>query len=540
MNASPPSQAELDQHPRLTGALAIYNRAFRNHIGVVLRRKLGPDWWRNGIVQRISGIQEVIERSDLEAEPTDEDALSLLEPKDYYWIVKEHRENFPELDRAGSHRIAKIGGRPGTLMHEVADWRNVWAHPPSRLEPAAVDRAVDAMIRLVRLFDSDARAELLKLSSQATTQHEPEQSPNATAKAGTEARRIVQQARTRPRGARSEAERDAIGSGTRAETTRKQARQKVHPSVASRSKALVTPEDRDKLDRIQRRVRELQEQETKAQADLKAASHNIRVLERRAGAMERRATEKAKQLVTAARVEAEAIRQRPQRSETFRALLRSATADAEREAVTIVGQAKDEAKTIVARGKAEARKAVDEANQRAASIIKEAKQVAVAAAEVAAPERRADRIRRPAYRESDSASGVPRRVGPPAEPSPRRNFSAGGDRTETPHPLDGFRRRFRPARSGNGYFLPLRVNGWWLNCWVGTQRDSHRAVVFAPEKNKVKAQDSPLIEQDCNSEDHAFEWLRDAEASGRIKREARHAIGVYERFGNHEDDEISY
>lgn len=92
---------------------------------------------------------------------------------------------------------------------------------------------------------------------------------------------------------------------------------------------------------------------------------------------------------------------------------------------------------------------------------------------------------------------------------------------------------FRPAKSGNGFTRSLNIDGWWTNCWVGRTRGALRATVFAPRKNGVQVQKVPLLEHDCNSEEEAFAWLRDAEESGQIRREALSAI---RRFENGDDD----
>ena len=121
--------------------------------------------------------------------------------------------------------------------------------------------------------------------------------------------------------------------------------------------------------------------------------------------------------------------------------------------------------------------------------------------------------------------GLPEYLRRPSEPANRR-----GSR-----PTSTFR-GFRPAKSGNGFTRSLDVDGWWTNCWVGRTRGGLRAKVFAPSKNGIQVQDAPLMERDCNSEEEAFTWLRDAEASGQIRREALRAIRRFDGFESDDDD----
>lgn len=521
------TQHGSNQLMRLSSALTLYNRAFRNHLSTVLGKKLGPGWWQEGIVRMISAIQEDIEKRGFEIR-TDDDAKSVLEPKHYHRIVSAHRESFPELSRVNVLHIARTGGSPRTLMHEVADWRNVNAHPPSRdLDPAVVDRAVDAMVRLVGLFDSAARYELLKLSGESRIKGEPAPSPNIVSEAKSEATRIVEEAEALARTLRDEAEREAMDIVKKAEAIRSKASQKDQALPTSRSGTFVARGDREKLDRIQHRVRQLEDEKRKAQSELKSARRNIIALRERASTIEEQAKAQAEQTLRAAREEAETIRLQPRQSETFQSLLSDAMslrADQARRKADL------EKAAIVARGKAEAEDTVAAAHKKAASIIAAAEQ------EAAAKLANAERIRGEAYRTAGRGFAEAGRVVPPSEePAPRRSGAAGNTSKATGL-ADGFRRRFNPAKSGNGHLLRLKVDGWWLNCWVGRTRGVFCASVFAPEKNGTKAQTAPLMERDCSSEDKAFAWLRNAEASGLIQREARHAISLFERFESDDDD----
>lgn len=115
--------------------------------------------------------------------------------------------------------------------------------------------------------------------------------------------------------------------------------------------------------------------------------------------------------------------------------------------------------------------------------------------------------------------------------TPRASFAEpiGSHATRPSSPPRGF----KPARSGNGFTRSLSIDGWWTNCWIGRRRGVLRAKVFAPRKNGVQVQEAPLLERDCNSEEEAFAWLRDAEESGQIRREALQAI---RRFETGDDD----
>ena len=107
-------------------------------------------------------------------------------------------------------------------MHEVVDWRNVWAHQSARLAPATVDRAVEAMARLVRLFDRAAHAELSKLSrrsGQPGTRREPEHGPDTASQATAEARLTLKQAE-RTEKAQGEASQPARSAAERTRVSR--------------------------------------------------------------------------------------------------------------------------------------------------------------------------------------------------------------------------------------------------------------------------------------------------------------------------------
>lgn len=580
VNAPLSSHAGPDQFQRLSEALAIYNQAFRNHIGAVLRKNLGANWWQEGIVRRISGIQEAIEKSDLESSPPDEDALSLLEPKDYFWVVREHREHFPELDRAGSHRIAKIGGNPATLLHEVKDWRNVWAHRPPRLAPATVDRAVEAMVRLVRLFDPAAHAELSRLSrrsEQPVTARVPEHGPDTASQATAEAKRLVANAQESARRILAEAASDAddIKNAARAEAKALQA-QAAKPGTGVRASGptnFVSRESRDKLDRVQRRVRQLKDEDSKAQSELNSTRRQIMALRKRADAIKKEAQEtrlsaqaeataKAEQILRSARAEAEAIRLESRQSEAYQTLRRSALAQGERDAAALLEEARKEAEALMAKARKDANIVTREASANAEAVRKLAEErtekirgdteaaIKATTAETRLTLDQAERTEKAPGDASESATPAAR-TGRADGPTAANQLRRRPDLNQASQ--RNFRQRFKPARSGNGHIRSLNVDGWRLNLWVGMTNGLPRASAFAPSKTvngrRVEARDAPLMESVCSSEEAAFEWLREREESGLIRREARLAIRLFEReeaddesdsWSNALDDDIPF
>lgn len=510
-----------------------------------------------GSSRKITSIQNDIEGYGNEARD-DRDRLSLLEPKHYPHIVSAHTEIFTELAGWKAHVVANTGGNPKTLMREVADWRNVSAHPPARLESTAVDRAIEAMSCLVRLFDVNARVDLQQLSDEARNQVEPEHSPAATVKAETEARSIVQQAQAQALKIRSEAQREASATRKQAQAFLAEARDKDRASRSSRSRNLVKREDRHKLDRIQNRVRDLQEQESNALARLKTVRRNIQVLERRARTLKERADkarleegltnrertrqreeseraakmraqEEADAILRAAHEEANAIRLQPQRSETFKSLVREAIANARgtspssnlsnldpgrgatensrrRRANGIVRHAEEEAIRIKREAYDTRNRIIDEGERTASGIVKQARQ-------------NAETVKAKAREAAETVKATAARQAPKSSAT--------------------FRELFKPARSGNGSLLSLTIDGWRLNCWVGRTNGLPLACVFAPTRTlngkRTEARDTPLMESVCASEEAAFEWLREREEGGHIRREARRAIRLFE--GAEADDE---
>ena len=146
------SQAGLDQLPRLSRALAIYNRAFRDHLSTVLRKKLGPDWWQQGIVRRISTIQEDIENRGLEIE-TDIDALSVMEPKHCStagWV-----ERMDYLAPAKTINGRRIEAQDTPLMESVcASEEGAFEWLREREESGQIRREA---LRAIRLFEREER-----------------------------------------------------------------------------------------------------------------------------------------------------------------------------------------------------------------------------------------------------------------------------------------------------------------------------------------------------------------------------------------------
>lgn len=514
---------------RLSKALTIYNRAFRTHLSTVLRQRIGSRWWEEAIVRVVPSIQETIEISGVEIH-TDDDALSILEPKHYHWIVSAHRPLFPKLWHSNALSIAKTGGSPRTLMHEVADWRNVSAHPPVHLASATVDRAVEAMVCVVSLFDPSARDELLKLSGREDNKGESEDAPNVLSAARSEAKDIVAAAESKAQFRLNEATREAAeirkAAKAEAEALRREARRQADRPPTSKSKDAVPWEDREKLDRVRSRVRELKEEGRKAASELGKASRNIRVFRQRADEIETKAKADAERIVQAARDEASAIEAKSRQSAAYQTLRRCAVASAKRDVTVLLEEAKIKAeaatKEIIEKAQKDAETLATEAHDEARAIRNEAEQ-------------RAKEI----IEKARTAATVPSDGRAPSGPL-RRHRSAVLDQA-----LTDFCDSFKPAKSGNGFTRSFHVDGWWLTAWAGRARGCWSATVFAPsktiDKQRVEAQDGPLMERDCNSEDEAFAWLHDAYRSGEIEREARRAVRQFERDDDEEaDDDIPF
>lgn len=408
----------------------------------------------------ISAIQEDIEKHCFEIR-TDDEAVSVLEPKHYHRIVSAHRESFPELSRYHSLHIAKTGGSPRTLMHEVADWRNVNAHPPRDLDGSAVDRAVEAMVRLVRLFDSAAHDELSELAGKRGMGKEQQHGPDLVAEAEHEAKRIL-----------AKAEKQALAIRTQAQDQAKS--------------TLTQTSDRQA-----------------AQSDLDAARKNIRVLSERARAIEAEAEVKANE-----------IRQRAEKS-----------ANATRK------RALEQRNQLIAEGERAAEQALEKARQDADSLVAQAHRQAkaiVAEAQAAPPA------------DLSKAVHAPRDTARPTSQRTRANQRPSSQ-------VRDVRSLFKPAKSGNGLVRTLRIDGWLVNCWVGTRGLTIHASVFSPSRRDdagkwLEAQDEPLMGRDCSSEDEALEWLQQADTDGKIRREARRAIHLFESnaVDDGADDDIPF
>ena len=113
--------------------------------------------------------------------------------------------------------------------------------------------------------------------------------------------------------------------------------------------------------------------------------------------------------------------------------------------------------------------------------------------------------------------------------------------------LDAYREKFDAAKSGNGRKRPFRVEedkDWFVTLWVGEVRGKPRACVFAPWKSSdsgwIKAGEEPLIDQPCNGEGEAFEYLRDVEKNGEIERLAHQAIADYNAPEPPQYDEVPF
>ena len=107
------------------------------------------------------------------------------------------------------------------------------------------------------------------------------------------------------------------------------------------------------------------------------------------------------------------------------------------------------------------------------------------------------------------------------------------DRAASQREGDEYRtKKFKPAKSGNGWTYQTIVDGWFVTRWVGKRLSTDRACVFPPSwKNDygvwVKATEEPLIEQPCNNVEEAFKYLQDLDHRGIIEQLARKAIDEY-------------
>ncbi len=444
MSSTPVPQRGSHELRRLSNALEIYNRSFRDYLSAVLRTKLGPNWWRDGVVRRISTIQEDIEKHGFEIR-TDDEAVSVLEPKHYHQIVRVHREYFPKLSRFYASHIAKTGGNPRTLMHEVADWRNVNAHPPRNLNRMAVDRAVEAMVRLVCLFDSAAHDELSKLAGRREIDTEEQQGPDLVADAQREAERIVAEAKQEARAIRSQA-------------------QNQDKKILSDTGEFLAKERRETLPRSGKN-QDTPGEKKAAQSELRSVRNNIMILSKRVRELKVQEEEKAKDI-----------------------------REAEKSANAIRMRAREQRDRIIAEGERAAKKA----RMKADSLVEKAHRDA----------KEAEKQLLEARRRADETRAATTLAAVRTQKKTERGASRSGDKqvgressapevSRTQEPSNSFRERFKPARSGNGHLRSLRVDGWWLNCWVGITNGLPRASVFAPTKTingrRVEAQDTPLM-----------------------------------------------
>lgn len=142
---------------RLSSGMNIYDDAMRRYIAREMQRKIGENWFSERIISQLSGHRVYRLTDKLERETDDSTSSAgerVLEISDYPHVIRANPDIFPNLCSRHSSNVAKHGGLPLTWMHEVADWRNVHAHPPpTDLRTADVDRVLDAINRVLSLFD---------------------------------------------------------------------------------------------------------------------------------------------------------------------------------------------------------------------------------------------------------------------------------------------------------------------------------------------------------------------------------------------------
>ena len=137
----------------------------RRYIAREMQSKIGKNWFAERIIKQVPDRQVYRLTDKLERETDDSTSSAgyerVLEISDYPHVIRANPDIFPNLCSRNSTNVAKHGGLPVTWMHEIADWRNVHAHPPpTDLRTADVDRVLDAMTRVLSLFDQAAAVQV--------------------------------------------------------------------------------------------------------------------------------------------------------------------------------------------------------------------------------------------------------------------------------------------------------------------------------------------------------------------------------------------
>ena len=153
---------------RLSNGMNIYDDAMRKYIAGVMQEEAGDDWFSERITKQLPVRQAYRLTEKLEQEHAGFRSTGgperALEITDYPHVVRANRDLFRDLCSRNSANVATRGGLPLTWMHEIADWRNVHAHPPPNdLRSADVDRVLDAMIRVLSLCDQTATSQVRQL-----------------------------------------------------------------------------------------------------------------------------------------------------------------------------------------------------------------------------------------------------------------------------------------------------------------------------------------------------------------------------------------
>ena len=146
----------------------IYDDAMRRHIASVMTKKVDGNWFSERVINRLHVNQVYRITEKLEQEQNDSSSTvgyeRALEISHYHHVIRVNPDIFPGYCSRNSSNVAKHGGLPLTWMHEIADWRNVHAHPPpDDLKAEDVDRVLDSMIRVLSLCDQAAAKQVRKL-----------------------------------------------------------------------------------------------------------------------------------------------------------------------------------------------------------------------------------------------------------------------------------------------------------------------------------------------------------------------------------------
>lgn len=159
---------------RLSDALDLYRSAMRSFIASKMMSVVGPDWFLDRVlrggsvsVRRADYFEQIVDREHgiRTTGRSEHGRERLLEIKDFAPVIRRNYDVFRDFDvRRDSHRLAGYGGNPITLMHEILDWRNVEAHPPSNdLEARDVDRVLEAIERVLDVCHDPVVARIREL-----------------------------------------------------------------------------------------------------------------------------------------------------------------------------------------------------------------------------------------------------------------------------------------------------------------------------------------------------------------------------------------